>query len=235
MSEQVTIRFPHIDAAGVMFYSRYFELLARWFDDSPLWQTPVAMLTRFIRPNRLGDRISIEFNSHGEQWSYSGRMGDKEHFRVASLAVVPLHRRPARFVIKAENVGGWACGPDGRMHISRCFEFFHVATEKFLESMIGLSYHEIHMKRKIGTPTAQFTTRISELPRMGDSMSSSVQLIAIGTKSMTLRHQLLRGEDCLAENEQVIVFVAMRRGDFQSIHIPGDVREELEKLFNVAA
>lgn len=218
-----------------MFYPRYFELLTRWFDDSPLWQTPVAMLTRILRPNRLGDRISVEFNSHGEQWSYSGRMGDKEHFRVASTAVVPLHRRPARFVIEAENLGGWACGPDGRMHISRCFEFIQVATEKFLESTFGYPYHEIHLKRKLGIPTAQFTTRISELPRMGDSVSSSVQPIAIGTKSMTLRHQLLRGEDCLAENEQVIVFAAMQRGGFHSIPIPGDMREELEKLLNVAA
>ena len=218
-----------------MFYPRYFELLTRWFDDSPLRKTPTAVLTRFTRPNRLGDRISVEFNSHGEQWSYSGRMGGKEHFRVESMAVVPLHRRPARFVIKAENIGGWACGPDGRMHISRCFEFIHVATEKFLESMIGLPYHEIHQKRKIGIPTAQLTTRVSELPRMGDRVSSSVQPVAIGTKSMTLRHQLLRGEDCLAENEQVIVFVAVQRGGFHSTHIPGDVREKLEKLFNVAA
>lgn len=235
MSEQFTVRFPHIDAAGIMFFPRYFEMLARKFDDSPLDQAPLAMRTRFIRPCRLGDRISVEFNHDTDGWSYLGRNGEEPCFRVASMPFAAPHRRRTRFVIEPERLGRWACGPDGRLHTSRGFEHIQVAKERFLESMIGIRYNEMHMQRGIGLPTVQLTTRISELPSFGDNVSSSVQMVAVGSKSFTLRHQLLRDDECLVENEQVLVFVAMQRDRFQSVAVPSEIREALEGLVDVAA
>ena len=41
---------------------------------------------------------------------------------------------------------------------------------------------------------------------------------------MTLTSWLVRGDECLVENEQVVVFVRMLENGYESIPIPDDVR-----------
>ena len=82
MSVDITVRFPQVDVAGIMFFPRYFELLLRYFPNSPVSETPLAMRTRFLRSNRMGDRLRLSFSGNAESWHYSGTTDDKEHFRV---------------------------------------------------------------------------------------------------------------------------------------------------------
>ena len=62
MERTVTIRFSHIDGAGIVFYPRYFELLSELFAELPFAKTPFAMQTDFLRANYLGDEIQITFD-----------------------------------------------------------------------------------------------------------------------------------------------------------------------------
>ena len=59
MERTVTIRFSHIDGAGIVFYPRYFEMLSELFADLPFAMAPFAMQTDFLKPNYLGDQLSV--------------------------------------------------------------------------------------------------------------------------------------------------------------------------------
>ena len=45
---------------------------------------------------------------------------------------------------------------------------------------------------------------------------------------MTFRSWLVSGDECLVENEQVVVFVRMLPGGYESIGIPDDLRSEFQ-------
>lgn len=235
MTVDVTIRFPQIDAAGIMFYPRCFELLARHFQGSPLDTTPISVRTTFAHPLRLGDRITLRLDEQGDYWSYSASLDGLECFRVESLEEFPELESSGGFVTQMGGVGNWACGPAGRMALSRSFEYVNVAVEEFFEHVLESAFADLHVGRRIGIPTVEFLTRVHELPRPGDAVSMATDAVAIGTKSLTLTHALRRGTDCLVENRQVLVFVEMQRDGFRSVRIPDDVRDALEEKRNVAA
>src|SRR6185437_11409847 len=70
---EIIVRFAHVDAAGIVFYPRYFEMVnetvERWFDEGLgiafrellLVQRRGAPTKRitvdFLKPSRLGDRL----------------------------------------------------------------------------------------------------------------------------------------------------------------------------------
>ena len=49
------IRFSHIDGAGIVFYPRYFEMLADSFPSRFAVVDPVRISTEFRHPARLGE------------------------------------------------------------------------------------------------------------------------------------------------------------------------------------
>lgn len=73
MERTVTIRFSHIDGAGIVFYPRYFELLSELFAELPFAKTPFAMQTDFLRANYLGDEIQITFDGSHSRLVAPGR------------------------------------------------------------------------------------------------------------------------------------------------------------------
>ena len=93
MSVDVTIRFPQIDAAGILFYPRCFELLARYFERTPIDASPVTMQTTFTHPLRLGDRIALQLEQDG---STMGLLGDASGARVLSCGVAGRVSRVGR-------------------------------------------------------------------------------------------------------------------------------------------
>ncbi|MDB5364345.1 MAG: thioesterase superfamily protein [Rhodospirillales bacterium] len=70
---EIPVRFAHVDAAGIVFYPRYFEMLNQvveeWFErelgtsfrdlhvDGSHGVPAVRVETDFLRPSRLGDRL----------------------------------------------------------------------------------------------------------------------------------------------------------------------------------
>jgi 4-hydroxybenzoyl-CoA thioesterase len=77
VSRQV-VRFAHIDAAGIVFYPRYFEMLnaavedyfareigvdfAEMHLDRKLGIPTVSLKTEFVAPSRLGDELDFVFS-----------------------------------------------------------------------------------------------------------------------------------------------------------------------------
>ena len=79
------IRFPQVDAAGIVFYPRYFEMVASSFPWLPLNAPPYVIETQFLKPNRLGDRLHLEVEASADSrsWSVTGLMSGETHFSHA--------------------------------------------------------------------------------------------------------------------------------------------------------
>jgi len=233
----VTFRFPQVDPAGIGFYPRYFEMVSRCFPDAPFLVCPTAIKTQFLKPNRFGDQISISFERDSDEWSITGRMNGNDYFSMrplqqgAALTADACQDLAATFKTCAERVGDWASNGNGRMHLSRYFEFLNTAIEEWFEDTLDTPFHELHVGRKIGIPTVQFNTRIRELPVSEDEVSIRIQPTKVGERSMTFKSWLVSGDQCYVENEQVIVFVRMLDDGYESMPIPDYIREKfLEQL-----
>lgn len=234
-SRCATIRFPQTDPAGIVFYPRYFELVFRHFPGLPFARPPLAIRTHFLRPNRLGDELMLECRHDPDRgdWSVTGRMNGADCFTMESRPVLPslpadAHRpeRPA-FTSDAGELNSWALDQHGRLHLSRYFEFLNMAIEEWLEDVLELKFHEMHVGRKVGIPTVQFDTRVAALPAAGERLSIWIRPTEIGSRALTFTSWLVKNGRCLVQNEQVVVFVRMLADGYESIAIPDDIRSVL--------
>ncbi len=241
--QSVVIRFSHTDAAGIMFYPRYFELVSQAFPAIPLGDAPFTMATAFRKPNRLGDvvRILCSEEKPAPGWSFSGQMDNREHFSVdwrhsedgqpAPDAHMP---KESAFCAETMSVAAWATDHTGCLQVSRFFELVNFAVEQWFEELLGMPFYELHLVNGLGIPTVEMTTRCAELPRVGDVVTMWVKPKKIGSRSLVFTSCLVRDDQCLIENEQVIVFVGLKEGGFKTISIPEDVRAQLEAQLGAA-
>jgi 4-hydroxybenzoyl-CoA thioesterase len=229
----VVIRFSHIDAAGIMFYARYFELLSQVFPEYPIGGEAFAIKTEFRKSNRLGDKVQISFDGEdpAHTWSFSGRMDGHTHFAVLGLPsdveqlAFDAHQpqMPA-FCADPVTVEAWLTDHTGHMQVSRFFELVNSAVEQWFEELLGIRFSELHMNRRLGIPTVEMITRCNELPRLDDSVTILVRPVQIGKRALRFTSWLVRGAECLVENKQVIVFVRMVEDGFETVTIPDNIR-----------
>lgn len=102
------VRFAHVDAAGIVFYPRYFELVNAtvedWFAgsigfdfkvlhlDRRLGIPTVKLGTEFVSPSRLGDVLQFQLTVEklgrsSVSLSIDVRCDDEVRFRVRSVLV----------------------------------------------------------------------------------------------------------------------------------------------------
>jgi len=102
------VRFAHVDAAGIVFYPRYFELVNAtvedWFAESigfglkvlhldrRLGIPTVKIETEFVSPSRLGDMLQFQLTMEklgrsSVSLSIDVRCDDEVRFRVRSVLV----------------------------------------------------------------------------------------------------------------------------------------------------
>ena len=238
MERTFTFRFSHIDGAGIVFYPRYFEMLSELFAELPFAKAPFAMQTDFLKPNYLADQVSVTRKSDADGWSFTGHMDDAKHFSIRSLPEdqsqldASAHRpdHPS-FQSDGISIAPWTTDCTGHLQISRFFELINVAVEQWFPRTLGMSFHELHTVRHGGIPTVVMRTRCRELPSAGDSVTMWIRPTKIGEKSLQYTSWLVRGDECLLENEQVIVFVKLNGREFQTIAIPDDIRERLQEQY----
>lgn len=234
---EVTIRFPQVDPAGIVFYPRYFEMVQRCFPDVPFAQTPAGVKTQFLKPNRFGDNMELAYE-RGAEWSISGRMDGSTCFSMTPLdiedsAAAFREAGSATFATESSAIGPWCLGANGKMQLSRYFEFLNMAIEEWFESVLNLPFADLHVGRRIGIPTVQFDTRAYSLPGSGGSVAIRIKPIRVGGRALTFKSWLVDDKQCFVENEQVVVLVKMLAEGFESIEIPDYIRsafaEQMDK------
>ena len=250
MERTVTIRFSLVDGASIVFYPRYFEMLSELFADLPFAKAPFAMQTDFLKPNYLGDELQIVYEHdssrlkpllHRGGWSFVGFKDGAEHFSMSSLPEAEslldasAHRpdKPS-FQSDTIDIAPWLTDCSGHLQVSRFFELINVAVEQWFPRALALSFHELHTVHHGGIPTVVMRTRCRELPRAGETVTMWIRPTKIGKKSLRYTSWLVRGDECLLENEQTIVFVKLNGRDFQTIPIPDGMRERLQEQYVAA-
>ncbi|MDH3441201.1 MAG: acyl-CoA thioesterase [Gammaproteobacteria bacterium] len=239
---EIMIRFPQVDPAGIVFYPRYFEMVQRCFPDVPFSRFPVGVKTQFLKPNRFGDRMKLNFGrgAEGDDWSVTGSMEDSTCFSMTPLdagdAVACYQSsEAAAFSSQDSTVGEWCVDNHGRMHLSRYFEYLNMAIEEWFEDVLDLPFAELHVGRRIGIPTVQFDTQVFSLPGVGDEVAIRIRPIRAGGRAMTFASWLVSGGRCLVENIQVVVFVSMLDEGFESIDIPDYIRSAFQQQMTKAS
>ena len=105
-SREITVRMQHVDAAGIVFYPRYFEMVVEtiehWFADALGFDfhtlhtlRGVAVPTvhidvEFRRPSRLGDRLDftlelLKVKRTSLLLAITARSGGEERMRVRQV------------------------------------------------------------------------------------------------------------------------------------------------------
>ena len=79
-SREVVVRFAHIDAAGIVFYPRYLEMLAQAFPELALAKEPFTLEIGFRKPTPLGTRLALTLTDSAPQQGFrvSGVAGDED-------------------------------------------------------------------------------------------------------------------------------------------------------------
>jgi acyl-CoA thioesterase FadM len=236
MEQCITVRFSHIDIAGIVFYARYFEILSELFPELPFAQAPFAMQTDFLKPNYLGDEVQITFDE--ANWSFTGRTGGAEHFTIRSLpedesVLSASAHRPDLPAFQSDPmvISPWASDCTGYLQVSRFYELLNFAVEQWFARSLDLPFRELHSDRRWGTPSVMLRTRCRELPHAGDSFRIWIRPTEIGRKSLKYTCWLVRDDECLLENEQTIVFIKVDGPNFETIPIPDEMRERLQEQY----
>lgn len=240
---QTTIRFAHIDGAAIVFYPRYIELIGAIFPELPLDTTPFQLDQTFRKTNRLGDCLTMqcEGRTGGSDWSVSGSVDGAECFSVRCAAL----ERPAvaeqqdafagsSFEAASFRIHPYAVDRNGRFHLSRYFESVNEAVERWFEGTLGMPFSQLQSVRRDGIPTVSLQTRAYELPRLGDDVQMRVRPIHLGRRSLAIKSRLMRGNGCLLETEQVLVFIKLQAGEYASADVPSSLRPRIERQMSAA-
>ena len=71
----------------------------------------------------------------------------------------------------------------------------------------------------------QFDTVVGDLPSGGSTVSTWIRPEKLSERAMTFTSWFVADGRCVIKNRQVVVFVEMLDGGYQSIGIPGDIAD----------
>ena len=232
---EVVVRFAHIDAAGIVFYPRYLEMLGQAFPELALAKEPFTLDIGFRKTTPLGTRLKLALTASAlrEGWRVSGVAGGEEQFTMLWQPADDLlsglqDHDPARPAFRSEAmlIEDWAAGPDARLQTSRYYEIVNAAVEQWFENELMLPFSRLHRDRA-GIPTVSLRTVCAELPRSGETISVWIRPTRIGRSSVHFESWLVGPGGCAARTSQAIVFVRLEQDGFRSAQLPPALRSQL--------
>lgn len=117
------------------------------------------------------------------------------------------------------------CDPAGIAYFPSYFHFLNGVHEEWWAS-IGFPWRDLFEKRRIGLPTVQLDTQFLAPGFMGDGLTFSFEIASFGSRSMTLKHQVERGETLLWQATQTVVATSL--DSHKSIVWPDDMRAAIQ-------
>lgn len=249
------IRFSQIDGAGIVYYPRYFEMLADSFPQQFTVQRPTQFDISFHHPVRLGERLLLEPKS-GEvprgtsvsenefavvdrELSVDGKSAGELCFKLHkthlnSTTSADWSTDPHSFVRQVE-IRDWMTGANGRMHLSRCYELTAVLMEEWFTESLKCPFATMQSSDGALVPTVKLQTEVQELPCQGDILQLSLVVLHIGRSSLGLGMTVSRNGQLLVKIRQTVVFVSYRNDQLSSEQIPSHLLPSLNNQLVVAA
>lgn len=220
------IRFSQIDGAGIVYYPRYFEMLADSFPEPFAVLRPALFETRFQHPVRLGERLTLKMSAAAtaEEITVLGMANNEICFELhkTGLAgpVKPAWKSGHEVFKRQLEVRDWMTGADGRMHLGRCYELTAVLMEEWFAKSLDCPFATLHSEDGALVPTVSLHTEVQQMPRAADTLVLELAVLHIGRSSLGLGMTISRNGQLLQQTRQTIVFVAHRDEQLQSVAIP---------------
>ncbi len=235
------IRFSQIDGAGIVYYPRYFEMLADSFPEIFALHNPALLETSFHHPARLGERLQLEAE-HGPQpgeLTVTGRSAGELCFRSrrAGLETMlqPAWKTSTENFVRQAEIHSWMTGADGRMHLGRSYELTAVLMEEWFADCLDSPFATLQSKDGALVPTVELQTQVRELPANGDTVHLSLVVLHVGRSSLGLGMAVARDGRLLLQTRQTIVFVTHQNGQLRSVPIPAHLLPRLNRQRVAAA
>jgi len=229
------IRFSHIDGAGIVYYPRYFEMLADSFPHQFAMQHPAQLDLTFRHPVRLGERLYLQQKAAATRGDFrlEGQSGGNLCFELqmsslAKSAAEPWLNHKNAFVRRVQ-IGDWMCGADSRLQLGRCYELTAVLMEEWFTHALDCPFATLESTDGALVPTVRLQTAVHELPKSGDWVTASLSVLHIGRSSLGLGMSIERNDQLLVQTRQTIVFVSHENGQLGSVVIPQHLLELLQR------
>ena len=119
------------------------------------------------------------------------------------------------------------CDPAGIAYFPSYFHFLNGVAEEWWDA-IGFPWRLLFQERRIGLPTVKLDTQFTAPGLMGDTLHFAFEITALGSRSMTLEHEVMRDETPLWRATQVVVATSL--DTHRSIAWPVDIRAALQSF-----
>ena len=118
----------------------------------------------------------------------------------------------------------------GVVYYPRFFHYFHQAFEEWFRQALGVSYPDLVLQEKIGFPSVRVESEFLSPLRYGDRARVQIEVLEVGTKSLTLRYELFALPANVLSARATIKTVAIDNNSFTAVPIPEAWRERFERF-----
>jgi 4-hydroxybenzoyl-CoA thioesterase len=116
------------------------------------------------------------------------------------------------------------------VYYPRFFHFCHVAMEEAFAGVVGLPYHELIGKERLGFPAVRVETDFENTVGFGETLRMGVVVEAIGRTSVRWRFEGRRSSDGVLAFRARITTVCVDMDRFAPVPVPERFREALGRL-----
>jgi 4-hydroxybenzoyl-CoA thioesterase len=110
------------------------------------------------------------------------------------------------------------------------FHFCHVAMEEMFARHVGVPYHEVVGRERLGFPTVHIEVDFEKTVGFGETLRMQVEVLKVGTTSVVFRFLGVRASDGVTAFAATITTVAVDMDRFTKVPVPPRYREAFERL-----
>jgi 4-hydroxybenzoyl-CoA thioesterase len=134
----------------------------------------------------------------------------------AELSTLYQSRRTIRF--------GY-CDPAGIVFYPQYFLLLNELVEDWFANWVGVGFPELHLRRRIGTPTVRVICEFGAPSRLGDELLWDLSVQRVGNSSIDLAVRVSVAEQTRLTAKLTLVTVSL--DTFRAVPIPDDIRTRL--------
>ncbi|MDX2202063.1 MAG: thioesterase family protein [Hyphomicrobiaceae bacterium] len=117
------------------------------------------------------------------------------------------------------------CDPAGIVFYPQFFVLFHELLEDWFDHGLKLHYASLIAKERRGLPTAHIECDFKVPSKIGDIVRMRLQVLRLGTSSITIAVSLHAGEEVRLTAKQVLVLISLDDG--RALPLPEDLRRRM--------
>lgn len=122
------------------------------------------------------------------------------------------------------------CDVAGMVFYPRLIEMINALVEDWFAEGLECDFSTVHLKRHLGFPVVRLETDFLKQSLLGDRLTWTLRVTALGTSSLTLE-AALEGPDGLRLRAK-LTLVCMDLNSRKSTPIPDDLRQKIEPFYS---